>query len=333
MFVNVWHMNSAPTGGDQASPSSGTTKGRQLRLLRPMDTQPALISLLATDELVVVENSIDRWDYLTALIIFVVAIALGQIVRVGAAKVIRGRPGSRGARGNNFLGELIGRLGNYLIVTFGVIYALETIGVAIGPILGALGIAGIAMAFAFQDILENFVAGIILQIQGPFQKGDEIVTADLEGTVIAIDTRTITMVTPDGETVRVPSAEVLKNPIINHTQYGRRRTTMIVGVDYASDLDQVTAVARGVLDDLDEALPEPAPQVLVGEFGPSSIDMVIRYWHLPSIDDEWGAKDLVARSLVTAFRQAGITIPFPQRVVHVMPADLSPSDAPSNADR
>ncbi|MEM9135103.1 MAG: mechanosensitive ion channel family protein [Actinomycetota bacterium] len=297
-----------------------------------MDIHPSLPSLLATEELVVVENTIDRWDYLTALIIFVVALVLGQVVRAAAGRLIKGRPGTRGTRGNNFLGELIGRLGNYLIVTFGVIYALETIGVAIGPILGALGIAGIAMAFAFQDILENFVAGIILQIQGPFQRGDEIVTADLEGTVLAIDTRTITMVTPDGETVRVPSAEVLKNPIINHTQFGRRRTTLMVGVDYASDLDHVTDVANRVLDDLEEALPEPAPKVMVGEFGPSSIDLVIQYWHKPSIDDEWGAKDLVARALVKAFRQADINIPFPQRVVHVMPADLSRPEPQTNAD-
>lgn len=284
---------------------------------------PITFTLLATEE--VAGATIDRWSYLTAAVILLVAILLGQAVRRLAARFITGRQGARGARSNNFLGDLVGRLGNYLILTFGVIYALETLGVAIGPILGALGIAGIAVAFAFQDILENFVAGIILQVQRPFQRGDEIVTADHEGTVLAIDSRTITMLSPDGETIRMPSAVVLKNPIVNHSQHGRRRTTVIVGVDYDSDLDHVTAVAHEVLDGLAEVFAEPPPQVLVGEFGPSSIDMVVRYWHEPSIDDEWAAKDLAARSLVTAFRKAGITIPFPQRVMHVRPADLGPT--------
>ncbi|MEL7157710.1 MAG: mechanosensitive ion channel family protein [Actinomycetota bacterium] len=288
-----------------------------------MTTDLAIATLLATEE-VAAGPGLDRWDYVTAAVIIVVAVVLGQAFGRLASRFITGHQANRGERGNNFLGDLIGRLGNYLLLTFGAIYALETLGVAIGPILGALGIAGIAVAFAFQDILENFVAGIILQIQRPFQRGDEIVTAEHEGTVLAIDARTITMLTPDGETIRVPSAVVLKNPIVNHTQHGRRRSTVIVGVDYGTDLDHATTVAGQVLDELDEVFDQPPAQVLVGQFGPSSIDLVIRYWHEPSIDDEWTAKDLTSRALVAAFRREGITIPFPQRVVHVTPATERP---------
>jgi small conductance mechanosensitive channel len=126
------------------------------------------------------------------------------------------------SRTDDFLGDLIGRILSYVIVTFGLAYALDVFGIAIAPILGALGIAGIALAFALQDILENFVAGVILQARRPF--------SDQEGSVVSIDACTITLHTPDGETVKVPSALVIKNSIVNHTQIGRRRTTVDVGV-------------------------------------------------------------------------------------------------------
>ena len=100
-----------------------------------------------------------------------------------------------------------------------------------------------------------------------------------------------------------------------------RRTSITVGVDYDSDLDHVTDVALAALDDLDEVFAQPRPEVLVGEFGPSSIDIVVRYWHESSIDDEWSARDGAARALTKAFRAEGITIPFPQRVVHQHPGD------------
>ncbi len=277
---------------------------------------PALPMQLTAEDLQAV-TSLDRWDYVAAVVVMAVAVGFGQLVRRTVPRIVGDRRRQR--RGGNFLGDLIGRLGNYLIVTLGLIYSLEVLGIAISPILGALGIAGIAVAFAFQDILENFVAGIILQVQRPFDRGDEIVAADHEGTVTAIDTRTITLISPDGETIRLPSAEVLKNPIINHSQHGRRRTTIMVGVDYDSDLDHVTAVALDALNQLDEVFAEPAPEVLVGEFGASSIDLAVRYWHEPSIDDEWASRDLAARAIAKAFRAEGITIPFPQRVVHQAP--------------
>jgi small conductance mechanosensitive channel len=134
------------------------------------------------------------------------------------------------SRTDDFLGDLIGRILSYVIVTFGLAYALDVFGIAIAPILGALGIAGIALAFALQDILENFVAGVILQARRPFTAGDEVVVSDQEGSVVSIDACTITLHTPDGETVKVPSALVIKNSIVNHTQIGRRRTTVDVGV-------------------------------------------------------------------------------------------------------
>lgn len=271
-------------------------------------------------------SGLDAWDYVVAATILVVAIVGGRIARALIRRVVAR------SRADDFLGDLFGRIANYLFLAFGLVYAMETLGIAAGPVLGALGIVGIALAFAFQDILENFVAGVILQIQRPFTSGDEIVTADHEGTITAVDARTITLATPDGETVRIPSAEVIKNPIINHTQNGRRRTTIQVGVAYDSDLPHARSVALDAVKSVAGVHPHPAPDVLVYGFGASSIDLAVRYWHEPSIASMWRVRNDVAVAVTEAFRAGGITIPFPQRVVHFPGGPEQDNGAPPNAD-
>lgn len=259
-------------------------------------------------------SDLDAWDYGTSAIIVVGAMVIGRLTRMVVKRVVARSPA------DNFLGDLIGRIVNYVIVAFGLIYGLETLGIAIGPILGALGIVGIALAFAFQDILENFVAGIILQLQRPFTSGDEITSADHEGTITAVDTRTITIRTLDGEIVRIPSAEVIKNPIVNHTQNGRRRSRVDVGVAYGTDLDRAVEVTRDAVSAIDAVHDAPAPTVLVHTFGSSSIDLAVRYWHDPSIAAGWEVRDAVVRAVARAYAANDISIPFPQRVLHTAPA-------------
>lgn len=275
----------------------------------------------------IAQRGLDAWDYVIALAILVVALIAGRVLRVAVRRLVDR------SRADNLLGDLVGRIANYLVVIFGFVYALDQLGISLGPILGALGIVGVALAFAFQDILENFVAGIILQLQRPFASGDEIVVAEHEGRILSVEARAITIETPDGETVLIPSAEVIKNPIVNHTTRGRRRTTLEVGVAYDTDLGAATAVARDALDDVDGVLASPAPEVLIVRFGASSIDLAVRYWHRPSIADMWQTRHEVALAVATAFEAAGITIPFPQRVLHLpqLPERVDPLG--SEADR
>ena len=251
------------------------------------------------------------WDFVTAAVVLVVAIILGRVLRVVIRRIIER------ARADYFLGDLIGRFANYVVLTFGLVYAFESLGIAVGPLLGALGIVGIALAFAFQDILQNFVAGVILQVQRPFRSGDEIITNDHEGTVIAVGARTVTIRTPDGETVVLPSAEVISNPITNHTLHGQRRTTLAVGVAYATDLHHACRVARSATASVERVHESPAPEVYVTAFGDSSIDLAVMFWHEPSIATLWRTRDDVAKAVAAAFRAEDISIPFPQRVVHV----------------
>lgn len=277
---------------------------------RPYLTQPELGGL--TDALR--GSELTTWDFVRAAIILGASIVVARVARFVVARVLLRH------RTDRFLVDLVGRSVGYLSVLFGSIYALDSLGVAIGPLLGALGIVGFALAFALQDVAENFVAGVIIQATRPFGATDEISTGDHEGAVVAVDARTITMETPDGETVHVPSADVIRTPIINHTELGQRRSTIEVGVAYGTDLDRARLVAVDATRALTSVHAEPQPEALLFQFGASSIDIAVRFWHGATIAEKWEARNDVILAIDKAFKADGITIPFPQRTVHLPPS-------------
>ncbi len=246
-------------------------------------------------------------QWITAAAIFLLSIVAASLVRRSTSNLV-----TRSQAGHGVL--LAGRLASYLIVALGVVYAMDAIGVAVTPLLGALGLVGVALAFAMQDVLENFVAGILLQFRRPFRRGDEVESDDFEGVVRGIDSRTVTMVTPDGETVRLPSADVIKSPIVNHTSVGRRRSTLDVSVGYDSNLDEVVEILAEAVQ-VEGVLDTPPPQAYVHTFSDSGVDISIHFWHLPSIADKWRVTDEAARSVHRTLRERNIEIPFPQRVI------------------
>lgn len=248
------------------------------------------------------------WDWIQAGIVFVAAVIASRIVKAILIRLLR-----RSA--DAAVADLIGRLVAYTLAIFGLIYALEQVGVKIGPLLGALGIVGIALAFALRDILENFVAGLLLQFRRPFSYGDQIISGDVEGTVEAIDSRSVTVITPDGETVHVPSSQVITDAIVNHTERGARRTTIPIGVAYGTDLECARSALMSAVRCVEEVFDDPEPEVLLTGFGDSSIDFVVRFWHEPTIAAHWSAQSAVAFSLDKACRDNDIEIPFPQRVL------------------
>lgn len=130
------------------------------------------------------------------------------------------------------LGERLVRL---LVVVAAALLALSVAGVPVGAALAGLGIAGLAIAFALQSILENFVAGIILILRKPFTHGEQIVIGEHEGTVDDIDLRVTRLVDYDGEQIIIPNGEVFSSTILNLIRRGKRRTRVVVGIDYRDD--------------------------------------------------------------------------------------------------
>ena len=181
--------------------------------------------------------------------------------------------------------------------------------------------AGLALAFALQDLAENLIAGITMQIRQPMRRGDEIMTGDHEGTVVDITLRTVIIDTFDGERVHLPNSMVWKNPILEATQRNTRRTTLMVGVAYHTDLDRAKEVLETAAKETEGVLDHPVPVALVTEFGDSSINFAVRYWHRPRMANLWLVRDRVARNIKASLDQAEIEIPFPQRVVHLPPKE------------
>jgi small-conductance mechanosensitive channel len=239
------------------------------------------------------------------------------VVGVVLARVLRKVVYRAAARdeGHGAAADAVGRLAGLVLAAIAFVYALGVIGVRLGPLVGALGIGGVALAFAAQNILANFLASIILQLRRPFRRGDQVEIADCEGTVDDVNFRTVVLRTFDGQRVLVPCASVLGAPITNHTTLGRRRTTLEVSVGYDADLERARAVLLHAVHEVEGVLDRPPPEVWVESFGDSGIPLAVRYWHAPDAASLWRVRSAVAVATKRALDGAGIAIPFPQRVL------------------
>ena len=264
--------------------------------------------VLAADR--VVASNLTLGDWIGAAVIFGAAVIAGRIGRGVSVRAIGRGHEERAAA------QVVGRMVASVVVVGGLIYSLSVLGVRLGPLVGALGIGGVAVAFAAQSILANFLASLILQIRRPFRHGDQVSTNECEGIVEDVNFRTVVLRTYDGERVMVPCAEVLSSPIINHTVLGRRRTTLEIGVGYDADPGDARSVLLHAVRRVDGVREQPAVEVWVKGFGESSVDLVVRFWHAPEVATMWRVRSAVAVAVKRALDQAGISIPFPQRVLH-----------------
>ncbi len=248
-------------------------------------------------------------DWLIAGSIVVGAALIGFALRAVTSKALAAK--------GPLLSRLVGRLVFGLVFAIGLVYALNQVGVSIGPLLGLLGLFGLALALAFQEVLGNLIAGFMLSVQRPFRVGDEIRSSGYEGVVEDVSLRTTTLRTFDGVQVYIPNSEVWKNAIENSTETDLRRTTLALGVGYADDLDAAQELILDTTKGVDGVTGDPAPQACVHEFGDSSINFAVRFWHDSPIAQEWKVRDEVARSLKRALDDAGFEIPYPQLDLHL----------------
>ena len=207
--------------------------------------------------------------------------------------------------------HVMSRVVSLLATTIGLLSAATIIFPTVKPVdvLGSLGIFSIAVGFAFRDILENLLAGLLLLFRAPFRTGDEIEVADSRGTVVEINLRETVLRTYEGRQVLVPNATVYKNRIVVQTGYGSVRTEVVVGVAYETDLDRARSVAQEALEGVHGVLAEPAPRVLVDELGTSTVDVRLLFWTAPQQATVRVVRDRVLRAALTAFDAAGIEMP------------------------
>ncbi len=254
---------------------------------------------------------------LLATLVFVLGIVAVGLVHRGVTRATSAN------RVDPAVAKLVQTLVRVLLVVLVGLLALSVAGVNVGSALAALGLAGLAIAFAVQSILENFIAGILILIRRPFRPGDQVRLGDFEGTVTDVNLRVTTLVDYNGEKVLLPNSTVFSEPIINTTELGRRRSRVIVGVDYRDDHDRAREVISEAVNAVEGVLPMPPPRVLLVEMNESSVDFEILYWTAPEQAVVTTVRDRVLGAAKRAIQDAGLTIPWPIRTLAVDDASRS----------
>ncbi len=194
--------------------------------------------------------------------------------------------------------------------------AIEKVGVQIAPIIAGIGVAGVGVGLAMQGVLSNLVAGLTIIFTKPYRVGEYIEIHGEAGEVAAIELFTTILVHPDRSRVVIPNRKIIGEILHNHGKM--RQLNLTVGVAYDSDLELAMTTLRRVLADNPRVLKDPAPDMGVATLADSAIEISLRPW--VAVADYLRAEDELLEAIVVAFRQAGITIPFPQRDLHLVGA-------------
>jgi len=272
-----------------------------------------LLPIIAQSEVEqqVVSEGLTTGDWILAAGTLVGSVVLAQVLK----RVIRGV--ATGAGIEKRAARAMGRWISYVVVLAGAVSFLVILGVRLGPLFTAFAALGVAIAFAIQDDLRNFWSGIQIQTRKPFRLGDEIATGEWEGTVEAVNLRATTLRTRDGKEVQIPNANVMLRGIDNRTLTPTRRTTLTVGVAYDTDLERAQRVLVDALREVEGIEPEPEPTAFVEQFGESTIDFAVRFWHGSETPEMWRARSAAAMAIKRSLDAADIEIAFPQRTVRM----------------
>jgi small conductance mechanosensitive channel len=265
----------------------------------------------------VVREGLTATDWLVAGATFAGFVIAGLVLRRVIERLVR----RTDPEGN--IARFAARVVQNLVVLVGLLYALTALGVQIGPLVGALGVTGIAIAFAVTAILENVFASVMLKTRRPIRVGDQVWTKERTGTVTEINFRAVVLDSFDGERVFIPSSMVMDDVIVNHTATPTRRTVLPVGVAYGTDLHRAQDAIVGAATGVAGVLAAPAPQAWVTTFNESSIDFDVRFWTASDIATVFRVRSGVAMAIKDAFDREGIEIPFPQRVVTMVPDETT----------
>ena len=251
---------------------------------------------------------------LVALIVFVAA-RLGRLAkRLTHAALNRGTPHL-----SHLLQQMIvGSIGN-IIFLVGLLIGLSQLGISLGPLLAGLGIVGFIVGFALQDTLSNFASGLMILMYRPFDVGDFVTAGGISGRVETMNLVNTTFKTFDNQVLIVPNSDIWQSVITNLTAQETRRVDLTFRISYEQDVAKAEAVLRDILDNYDKVLAEPEPNIRVHELGESSVQMIVRPW--VKTDDYWDAYWDLTRAVKDRFDAEGIKIPFPQRTVHMVPAE------------
>ncbi|WLP94818.1 mechanosensitive ion channel family protein [Psychrobacter sp. M13] len=250
--------------------------------------------------------------FVAAIIVMLIFWLLSKLFK----KIVRKLLGNRSSHQN--LVKVFQRVGGALIFFIGFMIAMVVAipGFTPAKLIGALGIGSVAIGFAFKDIFQNLLSGILLLLSEPFRIGDQIVSGDYEGTVEDIKIRATVIRTYDGRQVVIPNSDLYTSALTVNTAYKQRRLQLAVGIGYADDIDEAKSEIMQALERSDTVSTNASPTIIAVNLGDSTIDLVVRWF----IDDGTQANkvksiDQVLVEVKRALDKASIDMPFPVRTL------------------
>ena len=287
-----------------------------LLLLQAADTTGLLSDVEPTEEAVsTLTNMLNGFfDVLPKIGIALVVLVLFWLIGKGIRSVVhRVTPGPVDSN----IGIVLGRLAYSGILLVGLFVAIAIVfpGVTAGTLISGLGIGGVAIGFAFQDIFQNLLAGILLLIREPFREGDEITSGTYTGTVESIETRATYIRTYDGKRVIIPNSQIYTEPVTVITAYDMVRSQYDVGIGYGDDIGDAKRIALETVNEIDGILEDPAPDVLTWDLAGSSVNLRVRWWSDPKRSNVVKLRDTVLKQVSEALLAKGIDLPFPTQQI------------------
>ncbi|MEM5504802.1 mechanosensitive ion channel family protein [Shewanella frigidimarina] len=206
-------------------------------------------------------------------------------------------------------------LSSKIVFALGLLIALSQLGFELGPLLAGFGIAGVIIGFALQDTLSNFASGMMILIYRPFDVGDLINAANVTGRVSHMSLVSTTIKTLDNQRLIVPNNKIWGDTINNITAEHQRRVDMTFGISYSDNVEHAETILKSIVEQHPKVQAHPEPIVKLHTLGESSVDFIVRPWVKP--DDYWEVYWDITRAVKIRFDAEGISIPFPQRDVHI----------------
>lgn len=232
----------------------------------------------------------------------------------GVAALVR-RSGR--ARGRDNLGDVGASLLRWLVMILGVMLAVTIVAPSISPgdLFAGLGIGSVAIGFAFKDILQNMLAGILILVRQPFEVGDQIVSGGHEGTVERIETRATLIKTYDGRRVVIPNADIYTDAVVVNTAFDKRRSQYDVLIGCSDDFDEACRIMVEAAQGCEGVLSDPAPEAIPWGMDADGNTVRLRWWTDSKRSDVVHVWGRVIRDAYNALNAAGVDLPYPTRMV------------------
>ena len=248
-------------------------------------------------------------NIVVAIVVFVIFLMAAKIARAVVFRTFKSRD-----RAN--LGEVLGGFVKWAVLVFGTLIAATIVVPSLNPadLIAGLGVSSVAIGFAFKDILQNWLAGLLILLRQPFEIGDQIEAGGFVGTVKHVETRATIITTYDGQRAVVPNSEIYTSAVLVKTGEAKRRSQYDIGIGYADDIDEACSIIKEAISSVEGVETNPKPEAFVWDLAASWVTIRARWWTDSRRGDIVATRSNIMRAMKYALDEAGIDMPYDTQV-------------------